>query len=157
MNEIEQIANQINLAYLDGFWGGGSIRDLFRSTAASDAASYPIQGVHSIWEISLHLTSWHQIFRSRLVEDDDENNYQDWPTPVAANQANWIKTLNKLDVSHKELVDTVRNVKIEDLYKFVPNKKFKIYEMLYGISQHDQYHAGQVLLLKRVLSKKLNK
>jgi len=29
MNEVEGIARRIDRTYRDGFWGGGSIRDLF--------------------------------------------------------------------------------------------------------------------------------
>jgi uncharacterized damage-inducible protein DinB len=152
MNEVEQIANQINLAYRDGFWGGGSIGELFRSFTASEAASYPISGAHSAWEIALHLSAWHNIFRSRIVKDGVEYHYEtDWPTPAATTEANWTSALDDLDNAHKALVDAVRKVKVEDLNKLVSGKKFTIYEMLHGISQHDHYHAGQVMILKKAI------
>jgi len=152
MNEIERIANQINLAYCEGFWGGGSILDLFHSFTASEAASYPISGVHSVWEIALHLTVWHNIFRSRIAEEEVEYYYEtDWPTPAETTEANWTTALDDLDLSHKALVDTVRIVKVEELDKLVSGKIFTVYEMLHGISQHDFYHAGQVMILKKAM------
>ena len=152
MNEVERIANQINLAYCEGFWGGGSIRDLFRSLEASEAASYPISGAHSAWEIALHLSVWHDIFRGRIAGEDLEYIFEtDWPTPAVKREANWIATLDDLENSHKVLLDSVLNLKIEDLYKLVPGKIFTVYEMLHGISQHDFYHAGQVMILKKAI------
>jgi uncharacterized damage-inducible protein DinB len=156
MNEVERIAYQINFAYQNGFWGGGSIRELLRSIETSDAASYPISTAHSIWEIVLHLSVWHTIFRSRIVKEEIEYFYEtDWPIPDATDQNNWKKSLDELDNSNKELVAAVRKVNVEDLNLLVSGKKFTIYEMLHGIPQHDQYHAGQVKILKKaILNKK---
>ncbi len=156
MNEVEQIANQIDFTYQNGFWGGGSIRELFRSIETSDAASYPISNVHSIWEIALHLSVWNTIFRSRIVKEDVKFHYDtDWPIPDATAEDNWEKALYDLDNSSKELVIAVRKVNVEDLNLLVPEKKFTFYEMLNGIPQHDQYHAGQVMILKKaILNKK---
>ena len=153
MDEVERIASQIDLTYRDGFWGGGSIRDLFRSMAASEAASYPISGAHSVWEIALHISAWHGIFRNRIVDKDVEYHYDiDWPRPGETTDENWSTVLDGLDQSHKALVDAVRNVKVEDLHKLVRGKEFTFFEMFHGISQHDHYHAGQVVMLKKAIS-----
>lgn len=153
MNEVERIARQVDLTYLDGFWGGGSIRDLFRSMAASQAASYPIVGAHSAWETALHIAAWYDIFRGRIVDMSVEYRHDaDWPAPGVTSADNWTATLNRLDESHKALVDAVRNLKVEDLQKVVKGREFTFYEMLHGISQHDQYHAGQVLMLKKAIA-----
>ena len=152
MNEVERIANQIDLAYRDGFWGGGSICELFRSFAVSEAASYPISGAHSIWEIALHLAVWHNIFRSRIAgEDVVYHSETDWPIPTETTQGNWTSVLNDLDQSHKTLVEAVQYVRVEELYNIVSGKNFTVYEMLHGISQHDHYHAGQVMMLKKAI------
>ena len=152
MKEVERIAKQIHLAYYYGFWGGGSIRDLFRSLTFSDAALHPIPGAHSAWEIALHLTIWNDIFRSRIEGEDSGYSYlTDWPAPAEATEANWTFTLNDLDYAYKSLLGAVRKLKMKGLYELVPGKKFTFYEMLHGISQHDYYHAGQVMMLKKAI------
>ena len=104
MNEIELVANQIDRAYLDGFWGGGSVRDLFRSLTPSEAADRPIADAHSAWEIALHLAVWHDIFRGRIVGEDVDSRYEtDWPAPAVATDANWEAALDNLDQTHKHL------------------------------------------------------
>jgi uncharacterized damage-inducible protein DinB len=155
MKEVERIANQIHLAYYNGFWGGGSLRDLFQSLTFSDAALHPIPGAHSAWEIALHLTVWNNIFRSRIEDEDSGYPYDtDWPTPAETTEANWTLTLDDLDYAYQSLLDAVRKLKTEVLYEFVPGKKFTFYEMLHGVSQHDYYHAGQVMMLKKAISAK---
>ena len=153
MNEVKLVANQLDRAYRDGFWGGGSIRELFRNFSASDAAMHPITDAHSAWEIVLHIFEWHNIFRSRIVEGEGDYRYQtDWPKPAAATDANWTTALDNLDYSNKSLIDAAREVKAQDLYEVVPGRNFTVYEMLHGVTQHDQYHAGQVLMLKKAIS-----
>ena len=150
MNEVERIANQIDRAYLDGFWGGGSIRDLFRSLEASEAADRPISGAHSTWEIALHLAVWHNIFRGRIVgEAVDSRHETDWPAPAVATDANWETAMDSLEQTHRNLVGAVRGLSPKELEKSVPGKAFTVYEMLHGVSQHDLYHAGQVMMLRK--------
>jgi hypothetical protein len=157
MNEIEKIADQINYTYQDGFWGGGSIRELFRSFNEVEASSYPVLGAHSIWEITTHISVWHRIFEGRLINPENVYHYgNDWPNPDPITKENWFKVLDDLDKSNEKLAGAVRNFKNEDLILLVPGKEFTFYEMLHGISQHDQYHAGQVMILKKIIQNKNN-
>jgi uncharacterized damage-inducible protein DinB len=152
MNEVERIANQVYRAYLDGFWGGGSIRELFRSLAASEAAAHPISDAHSAWDIALHLAVWHDIFRGRIEgEAVDSQHETDWPAPAVATDADWGAALDELDWTHRALVSAVRDLKPEELDKLVPGKTFTVYEMLHGVAQHDLYHAGQVMMIKKAI------
>ena len=153
MNEVERIGKEIDRAYRDGFWGGGSVRDLFHSLNASEAAAHPISRSHSAWEIALHLAVWHDIFRSRIeVGDSSESRYAtDWPEPEVGKNSNWADALSRLNRTHEALVETVKSVKLENLYALVSGKPFTVYEMLHGVAQHDLYHAGQVMMLKKTI------
>jgi len=152
MNEVEKIADQIHFTYQNGFWGGGSIRGLFHSFNEVEAFLYPIPGAHSICEIALHISAWHKIFENRLSKIETVYHHnEDWPNPGPATEENWCKALEDLDKSNENLVDAVRNFKDENLKLLVPGKKFTFYEMLHGISQHDQYHAGQVMFLRKTI------
>ena len=155
MSEIERIADQIHNTYQHGFWGGGSIRELFRSFNDVEASSNPIHGGHSIWEIALHLSVWHKIFENRVLDIQTVYHYNnDWPDPSPVSEENWLNVLDDLDKSNETLVNAVRNFRDEDLKLLVAGKKFSFYEMLHGISQHDQYHAGQVMILKKIIKQK---
>jgi uncharacterized damage-inducible protein DinB len=152
MNEVERLARQVDLAYRDGSWGGGSIRELFRSMSAVGAAAHPVPDAHSVWEIALHLTLWHDAFRRRLAgEAVDYENDADWPAPREATEPNWQATLEALDRSHEALVAAIRDVRLEQLDELAPQRPFTVYVMLHGVTQHDHYHAGQVMILRKAL------
>ena len=155
MDEIRKIADQIRLTYIDGFWGGGSIKELFYSFDVIEASSYPIPRAHSVWEIALHISAWHDIFRNRIINSKTEYHYEnDWPHPASPTTQNWSDTLKALNKSIENLVNSVLNFKEDELYILVPGKSFSFYEMLHGIQQHDQYHAGQVMFLKKAIQNK---
>lgn len=152
MNEVERIKSQVDLAYRDGSWGGGSIRELFRSFSAGEAAAHPVPGAHSAWEVALHLAVWHDAFRRRLAgEVVDYADDADWPTPREATEINWQATLGDLDRSHEALVTAIRAVRAEQLGELAPQEPFTVYVMLHGATQHGQYHAGQVMILRKAL------
>ena len=150
MNEVERIASQVDRAYLDGAWVTVSVRDLFRSLSVSEAAARPVSGAHSAWEIALHLAFWHDAVRRRLAgEVVDYGLDEDWPAAGEPTETSWQRTLDELDRSHRELVHSVRALKPEALDKLVQGRSFTIYFMLHGVPQHDLYHGGQVMMLKK--------
>jgi len=152
MREVERIASQIDGAYRDGFWGGGPVGGLFHSLAASEAIAHPISGAHSAWEIALHLGVWHDIFRGRIAGQDVEDTPEsDWPMPAGATDADWKATLADLERGLGALVDAVQGLDPAKLDTLVRGKGFTVYEMLHGIPQHDLYHAGQVLMLRKAI------
>ena len=152
MRQFERIASQIDRAYREGFWGGGSIGGLFHSLEASEALTHPIPGAHSAWEIALHIGVWHDIFRGRIAGEDIEGSLgSDWPMPTGTTAAGWEAALANLERGLEALVDAVRSLDPEKLDTLVRGKSFTVYEMLHGIPQHDLYHAGQVLMLRKAI------
>lgn len=148
MSEIEHIADQINRTYLDGAWVTVSLHDLFWSFTAREAAARPVTRAHSVWEIALHLTFWHDAVRRRLAgELVDYGPEEDWPMPGEPTESNWRSTLDDLDRSHRELVTAVRAFDPGLLHEPVPGKPFTAYFMLHGVPQHDFYHGGQAAIL----------
>jgi hypothetical protein len=152
MNEVDRIADQVASGYRDGAWPGVSVRDLLRSLTAADAAAHPIPDAHSAWEIALHLAFWHHAVRRRLAGEAVEYGVdEDWPAPDAPTESNWRSALDALDTAHAALVDAVRGLEPDRLDETTPGRSFTVYFMLHGIPQHDLYHGGQVMLLKKAL------
>ena len=150
MREIERIAELVASGYRDGAWPGVSVRDVLRSLSASEAAAHPVAGCHSAWEIALHISFWHDAVRRRLGGDPvDCGDDEDWPVPAAPTPANWNAVLEEMDAVHQRLVDTVRTLNADMLDRPSPGKTFTVYFMLHGVPQHDLYHGGQVVLLKK--------
>lgn len=152
MKEVERIADQVAAGYRDGAWPSVSVRDLLRSLSPAEAAAHPVAGAHSAWEIALHLAFWHGAVRRRLGgETVDYRPEEDWPTPGEPSESSWEAALDGLDEAHRALVDAVRTLSPDQLGQPVAGRSFDVYFMLHGVPQHDLYHAGQVMLLRKAI------
>ncbi len=151
MNRNELVVDQMHRAFSASPWHGPSLLEVLEGVTPEIAAARPMANTHSIWELVLHLITWKDTVRKRLdsktaiVVADDDN----FPKPPVATSDNWANTCEKLQRSHDQLVEAVRALTAERLEETVPGKDYSKLIMLLGIPQHDDYHAGQIALLKK--------
>ncbi len=153
MSEASRLADQIRRAFEGQAWHGDSVLDILAGIDADTAASRPIPGAHSIWELVLHITAWDNVVIRRCGDiavtlGDAEN----FPVVSDASQTAWQQTLASLKSTHAKLVEVVEAFPDPRLQEQVPGKREKYYNFYYmfsGIVQHELYHAGQIALLKK--------
>jgi hypothetical protein len=58
MKETERIRDQLHRAFAGDAWHGPSVLEILENVTASQAATRPIAGAHSIWELVLHIKAW---------------------------------------------------------------------------------------------------
>lgn len=150
MSEIIRIKDQLQRAFEGEAWHGPSVLNALRGVTSDQAFKKPIKRVHSIWEIVLHITAWHQAVTQRLegyvVSLTRE---EDWPPVENRDESTWRSTLELLNQSYDNLLKKVSGLPDSDLDKTAPGRNHSVYVMLHGIIQHDLYHAGQIAILKK--------
>jgi uncharacterized damage-inducible protein DinB len=151
MAETKKIAEQLRKAYGGNAWHGPSLREVLTDVTSVMAARRPVRGAHTIWEIVLHIAQWENVVRRRLagariVTLPPE---KDWPRPRDTSPAVWRKTLFQLKLGNRELRQAMARFPDRRLKERVPGKKHDFYTMLHGVVQHDLYHAGQIILLRK--------
>lgn len=154
MSEIKRIKSQLRRAFEGEAWHGPSVMELLKDVTAEQAAAHPIAGVHSIWELALHIATWERFVRRRIVEvtalePTDEENF---PTVHDTTDAAWQAAVAEIKNNHAALLETVAGLDDEKLLEIVPGKPYSVYFMLHGVIQHDLYHAGQIALLNKATS-----
>jgi hypothetical protein len=83
---------------------------------------------------------------AQLTPDED---WQQVPEPT---EANWRATIDRLATLNRELREAVRAFPVERLDQpLVPSPTYAAITQFIGITQHDLYHAGQIVLLKRAM------
>jgi len=153
--ETARIAQQMRLAQNGASWHGPNLEEILASIEAQDAAKHPIEGAHSIWELVLHIAAWRE-FGIKMLEgegtyDPDEEMVLNFPPVPAVNAANWQLALKQLRESSVRLSAKIESYEDEKLNEKVPNRKYDFYKLMHGVVQHDLYHAGQLILLKKCL------
>jgi uncharacterized damage-inducible protein DinB len=148
--ECDRIADQLFRMIEGDAWHGPPVSALLADVPADVAASHPIPGAHSIWELVHHMAAWAAIARRRLGgEIVQVTPVEDWPPVEVTTPAAWTVATQALERSHADLRRAVLALGDGHLEDRTPGKPHSLYVLLHGIVQHTGYHAGQVAVIKR--------
>lgn len=151
IEEISRIADQLKRAFEGDAWHGPAVLEVLEGVNARAAASKPIPGAHSIWEIVLHIAAWDGAIRRRMGGQALElSSKQDFPPVNDTSDSAWQSALENLKQRHAELIEALLAMPDYRLTAQVPGKDYDFYHMLHGAVQHELYHAGQIALLKKI-------
>lgn len=163
MREVERIIEQLRHGFDGDPWHGPSLWDVLDDVEAAQARERPAPEVHTIWEIVLHLTAWiHEITRrlqDGIAQDPADG---DWPavpgSHAGADEDAWAASVRALAAAHGELLtllaameEDVLDARIGDVRDRSLGSGVTRYETLHGLAQHHAYHAGQIVLLKKLV------
>lgn len=151
MTRGQRLADQLRRSQSGEAWHGPSLEEILAGVTAQQAAAHPFAGVHSIWELVLHIAVWQKhildrIERGGMAEIPDE---LDWPKVGATTDAAWKKALKDLKQANEDLACAVAKLDDARLHANVRGKDYDFHFMLEGMVQHNLYHAGQIALLKK--------
>ena len=151
IDEKSRIADQLQRAFEGDAWHGPAVLEVLEGVSARAAASKPLKGAHSIWEIVLHIAAWDGAIRQRMGGQALQlSPEQDFPPVKDASDSAWRSAVQALKQCHAELIAAVLAMPDHRLTSQVPGKDYDFYHMLHGAVQHELYHAGQIALLKKV-------
>jgi uncharacterized damage-inducible protein DinB len=150
MRAIERILDQLNRAWGGPSWTGVAIRPLLDDLTDAQARAHPLPNAHSIIELVAHMSLWMEIASIRLTGTAKE------PTPEEdwrdVTQLSWADAVEEMENAESRLSDAVARLSVDDLDRIVAGRDYTTYVMVHGVIQHNLYHAGQIAILKKVLS-----
>jgi uncharacterized damage-inducible protein DinB len=156
-SETARILDQLEREHSGDAWHGTPLRQLLADVGFEQAAARPAPGMHTIWEIVLHMTAWKNEVRRRLGGAPSGTPTEgDWPVPAPPGARAWRAAVDALEEAQRALAAVVAN--IPDTQLHVPTNDTRdratgggvsYYVLLHGIIQHDVYHSGQIALLKK--------
>ena len=143
LTEPVRIADQLLRALEGDAWHGPNLHDVLSDLTAAQAEAHPIAGAHSIWELTLHLTSWAALARERLAarRQIEMNDARNFPSP----RGSWPEARAALFIETRALAAEIAALPESEL-----GSGF-LYVLLHGVVQHHLYHAGQIALLRKLL------
>ena len=151
MDELSRLKKLFTDHYNGNPWLDINIVDTLNELTASQAAR-KIGDFNSIWQIVQHLVAWRE---TNLVRIQGEmvpapaNNFMEEIQDTT--EAAWEQLLERLQQSQQMILAYFENAdtaSFDTIYK--PNQH-SYYEHLQGILQHDAYHLGQIVLLKKLI------
>ncbi len=132
---------------------------LLDGLTARQAAARPAPGVHSIWEIVLHMTAWTREVTSRLGgAEAKEPADGDYPPVGAPTRARWLSATKALASAQAGLARVANRLdndrwRARVRYPRGPLADTDVTTLgtLEGLALHHAYHGGQIGLLRRWL------
>ena len=154
MSETRRIRGMLRSVSRGPAWHGPSISDNLEGITAAQAASHPIPGVHSIWEIVQHVSAWEREVAQVLGGKPHVNMHgeDDWPSVNDTSEEAWEKAVGDLRAGHMTLAEAIGQFNEDDLGNIVPGRDFPWSAVLHGVIHHSVYHSGQIAILRRVSS-----
>ncbi len=155
MHESKRIAKLFSDWYDGNPWTYIKLSDILKDITAEQAAKRPIQNANTIWQLVQHCVEW-RINVLRKIQGEEfqspEDNYLHMPEDIseeawkelqeryAKNETDWQNYLLHLN-----------DALLDDGYK--PSKnEFTNYEVIHGLLHHDNYHFGQIMMLKKLVA-----
>src|SRR5438067_10326062 len=157
MSEIDRILDQLKRAYEGEAWHGPSVKEALAGVTAEQAQARPLRNAHSIWELAQHIAVWEDAGRRRLEGERAQiaiSSSEDWPPPEDASEEAWERAKASLDRNHRAFVEAITRVPESRLDEPVLEGMSTVYVTLDGVVQHDLYHAGQIVMLKKAVEER---
>jgi len=153
-NELALLLRMMEEGFSKKAWHGTNLRGAIRGLSLDEAAWRPSPARHNIWEIVVHAAYWKYAVRRRL-EGGKRGSFalkgSNWfIRSKEMGSTLWYENVRLLEREHRLLREVVSALPVSKLHTKAPGGAVTITTLLYGISHHDVYHAGQIQVLKRL-------
>lgn len=130
-------------------WIGNNFKETLHDIDAAKAAKTITSVGNSIWQLTNHIIYWRTTVVNRLKGSNNPPPFKDFLLPDELNEASWKQTLHDFEAAYYSLRNAIHNIKDEQLDKPSPTEGQIFYQLIMGCLQHDAYHLGQIMLLKK--------
>lgn len=150
---LTRLAEQLRRSIEGGAWHGPAVLDALEGVNPEEAARHPIAGAHSIWELVLHLAATYDVVLRRLDgEARPLTPEEDWAAVPEATEEAWDAAVARLRAVDRALRERILRFDAGRLDEpLVPEPPYTAYVQLAGLAEHNTYHAGQMVLLRRAM------
>jgi uncharacterized damage-inducible protein DinB len=152
-SERDRLEEQLRLVFEGEAWHGPSVMEALKDVSADVAAARPIDGAHSIWELVLHLAWTYSLVLSKLTGNPAMLSApEDWPlVALLPTEDKWLAAIDTLRELNLQIRRAAANLPEERLNERAVGQPRTPYALFIGLTQHDSYHGGQIMLLKRAI------
>lgn len=144
-SEIQNLIALLRQTFEGEAWHGPAVKEVLKDVTEKTAMNR-LPDTHSIIELVAHMTAW-RTFTVRKLEGDDA--YRVTDDLNFPDVKDWPKTLKDLEESQARLLTALEKFPEEKLSAIVPGHPYPFYTLIHGIINHDLYHTGQIMLIRK--------
>lgn len=148
-NEINRLVKQFAELEHGDCWIGVNFREGLRGIDSARASRNVYPATNNIWLLVSHITYWRSRVVNRLMGSDNPPPFPDFNLPAVLDETNWKQALMDFEAAYHSLRSALLNLPDDHLEKPSPKEGQTYFELITGLLQHDAYHLGQIVLLKK--------
>ncbi len=151
VNEINRILKLFADLQHGDCWIGLNFKEALHDVNAAKAGAGTANKINNTWQLVAHITYWRTTVVNRLTGSTNPPPFPDFLLPGELNEENWRQTLHDFEAAYHLLRNAIHGFTDEQLEKPSPKEGQTFYQLMLGCLQHDAYHLGQLVLLKKIL------
>ena len=136
-------------------WFGRAVYEILQEVDESKANTKPNGTEHSMIELLWHMNVWAEFTLANLEKRNpkelkaiEENDWRE----IDPKKHTWKAGLEQLKATHAKIIGLLNQGDDSFLSDMVPNRSYNFHYMLNGLVQHNIYHLGQIVYLKKMLA-----
>ncbi len=154
MKESKRILKLYFDLYKGNPWTAITLTEILKDINAEQAAKELIPKTNTIWQLVHHCVSWRDNVLQKLqgaIFKSPEDNYLSFLLDTS--ETAWSLLLLRLRQSELLWEDYLNNLSDNALNEtYIPSDgEWTNYEVIHGLLHHDNYHFGQIVILKKLL------
>ena len=153
-DHLKSIGSHHDQVWQGSPWYGSAVMNGLRDITLQEASGR-IANQHTIAEILNHMTQWKKFalekLRGNAGYDIQVDSHADWIMLNDLDEVTWEQIKKLYGQVTSDLLAEIPNHPDEILGELVSGRKYTYRELLEGITEHDIYHLGQIMLLKKIM------
>lgn len=153
--ELQSIISNLERVNTGEPWYGRPVYEILAEIDPAIVYKKPNDDSHSLIDLLYHMITWADFTLNSIKPDKNKNMESfeklDWReiNPTIHTWENGLKSFRNI---HKQIVDSLKEKDDDFLKEIVEYRKYNFRFLLNGLIQHNIYHIGQVVYVKKLLS-----
>lgn len=130
------------------------MQEVLQDVTWEQAIAKPIPSGNSIADLVFHMNFYLNAVHHRLMQGNfgDYKHANSFNCPPLSNEADWQALLQKTWDDAETLAKAVEEMPEEKAWEEIPPSYGNFYRNLHGMVEHNHYHLGQIVILKKLLN-----
>ncbi len=151
MNTAKEIARHIREIHIGKNWTWSFMKEVLQDVNFNEAVAKPIEA-NTIAMLVFHMNFYLNIVHQRLKGGGFGFKHEEsFAVPNIQSEEDWQQLLLKTFDDAEALATSVEQLSNEALGKDFGGEYGSVYKNLHGVVEHNHYHLGQIVLLKKII------
>lgn len=153
MNLTAQIAKHLRDVHFGGNWTWSNLKENLRDVTWQQAATqvYSLNTIATlVYHMNYYLNTVVGVLQGKQLDARHKDSFDD---PQILSQQDWEKLLEKTWSDAENFASLIEQLPQSKLGETFSDEKYgNYYRNIHGVIEHNHYHLGQIVLIKKILS-----